>query len=99
MEAYPKHEDIWINQGTKKKYDNINKTWYRIREKIGNSKLRLHDLRHQFASNLVNSGGTLYVCQQLVGHSDPKVTTRYAHLSTKSLLEASESASVKINPQ
>tara|TARA_Y100001956_G_C4083095_1_gene169386 strand:- start:45 stop:998 length:954 start_codon:yes stop_codon:yes gene_type:complete len=96
MEAYPKHEHIWINQRTQKKYDNINKTWNRIREKIGNPELRLHDLRHQFASNLVNNGRSLYECQKLLGHSDPKVTTRYAHLSTKSLQEASESASVKI---
>ena len=45
------------------------------------SHLRLHDLRHSFASFLVNEGRTLYEVQQILGHSDAKVTERYAHLS------------------
>jgi site-specific recombinase XerD len=56
--------------------------------------LRIHDLRHQFASFLVNSGRTLYEVSQLLGHSDSKVTARYAHLSSKTLQDASNSASV-----
>jgi site-specific recombinase XerD len=59
-------------------------------------RLRLHDLRHQFASFLVNGGRTLYEVQQILGHSDAKVTQRYAHLSTKTLQEAANSASLKI---
>ena len=39
----------------------------------------------------------LYEVQQILGHSDPKVTMRYAHLSTKALLEAANSAAVKIS--
>lgn len=35
---------------------------------------------HQYASFLVNSGRTLYEIQQILGHSDPKVTQRYSHL-------------------
>ncbi|MEG1609694.1 MAG: tyrosine-type recombinase/integrase, partial [Bilophila sp.] len=50
--------------------------------------VRLHDLRHSFASFLVNSGRSLYEVQKLLGHHDPKVTMRYAHLATKSLVEA-----------
>jgi site-specific recombinase XerC len=45
---------------------------------------------------LINSGRTLYEVQQVLGHSDPSVTQRYAHLSTKSLQEAANSASVMI---
>ena len=56
--------------------------------------LRLHDLRHQFASFLVNDGRTLYEVQKILGHSDAKVTERYAHLSLATLQEASNSASV-----
>jgi len=51
---------------------------------------------HQYASFLVNSGRTLYEVQQILGHSDPSVTQRYAHLSTASLQEAANSASVAI---
>lgn len=51
--------------------------------------LRLHDLRHSFASFAVNSGVSLYVVQQLLGHSNPKTTERYAHLSNHALMAAS----------
>jgi site-specific recombinase XerD len=54
--------------------------------------LKIHDLRHQYASLLVNSGRTLYEVQQILGHSDPSVTRRHAHLSTKSLQDAADSA-------
>ena len=53
-------------------------------------RLRLHDLRHSYASFLVNSGRTLYEVQQILGHSDAKVTERYAHLSSKTLQEAAK---------
>ncbi len=42
----------------------------------------------------VNGGRSLYEVQQILGHSDPKVTMRYAHLSTKALQEAANVASV-----
>ena len=42
---------------------------------------------------------TLYEVQQILGHSDPKVTMRYAHLSTKALQEAANSPAVKIGGQ
>lgn len=45
------------------------------------------------ASFLVNSGRTLYEVQQILGHSDPTVTQRYAHLSTDTLQDAANSAS------
>ena len=45
---------------------------------------------------LVNSGRTLYEVQQILGHSDAKVTERYAHLSSKTLQEAANTASVII---
>ena len=53
--------------------------------------LRLHDLRHNYASMLVNSGRTLYEVQQILGHSQASVTERYAHLSTATLQEAANS--------
>ncbi|WP_353506592.1 site-specific integrase [Pseudoalteromonas apostichopi] len=49
--------------------------------------LRIHDLRHSFASMLINSGATLYETQHLLGHHNPQTTTRYAHLSTDRLRE------------
>jgi hypothetical protein len=54
--------------------------------------LRIHDLRHQYASFLVNSGRTLYEVQQIIGHSDHSEMQRYAYLSKKSLQDAADSA-------
>ena len=85
---------LFINKKTKKPYVNIAKVWERIRSDAGLPHLRLHDLRHQAASNLINSGSGLYIVQQILGHSDPSVTQRYSHLSMKSLNDASDNASV-----
>ena len=91
-----KFDYLFINRKTGKPYVNITKVWQRLRTAAGLKHLRLHDLRHQYASFLVNNGRTLYEVQQILGHSDPKVTMRYAHLSTRALQEAANSASIKI---
>ena len=55
--------------------------------------LRLHDLRHSFASFLVNNGVSLYVVQGLLGHAHTRYTQRYAHLTPDTLLDAAETVS------
>lgn len=74
-------------------YTNITRAWYRL-QKLAGIKIRVHDLRHGFASMLVSGGRSLYEVQQILGHSDPKVTMRYAHLSSKVLQEAANAGSV-----
>jgi integrase len=91
-----KFEHLFINLKTKERLGHINKVWDRIRKAARLPQLRIHDLRHQYASFLVNSGRTLYEVQQILGHSDPSVTQRYAHLSTKAMQEAANSASLYI---
>ena len=51
------------------------------------------DLRHSFASLLVNRGVSLYVVQGLLGHASPRMTQRYAHLAPQTLLDAAEMVS------
>lgn len=89
-------DHLFINKRTKLPYVNIAKVWEELRQKAGLPKARLHDLRHQFASFLVNDGQSLYTVQQILGHSDPSVTQRYAHLSTSALQLAASSASKQI---
>ncbi|WP_295624051.1 site-specific integrase [uncultured Nitrosomonas sp.] len=96
LDTQGKFEYLFINRLTGRPYCNIHKVWQRLREKAGLKHLRLHDLRHQYASFLVNSGRTLYEVQQIFGHSTSVVTQRYSHLSTKVLNEAAQSASIKI---
>ena len=53
-----------------------------------NQEMKFHGLRHSFASNLVRKGISLYIVQQLLGHSDSSVTQIYSHLKNESLKEA-----------
>ena len=51
---------------------------------------RFHDLRHTFATRLVQSGKDLYKIQRLLGHKTPSMTQRYAHHYPESLRDAVE---------
>jgi integrase len=64
--------------------------WRRIRARAGIEDVRLHDLRHSFASFLVNEGVSLYVVQALLGHANARTTQRYAHLVADTLAQATE---------
>jgi integrase len=91
-----KDQHLFVNRQTGKPYTTIMKVWSRLRQAAGLPHLRIHDLRHQYASFLINSGRSLYEVQQILGHSDPSVTQRYAHLSAESLQEAANTASIAI---
>ena len=65
-------------------------SWDTARKQAGLPDLRVHDLRHSFASFLVNAGRSLYEVQELLGHADIRTTSRYAHLSRERLREAVE---------
>jgi integrase len=91
LRGLPRVDDIpWVffNPKTRKPPVSIFYAWDSIRAKVGLKEVRLHDLRHSFASFLVNSGRSLYEVQRLLGHHDPKMTMRYAHLSPGALIEA-----------
>ena len=96
LDTEGRHEHLFVNEKAGKPYTTIMKVWARLRAKAGLPHLRIHDCRHQYASFLVNSGRTLYEVQQILGHSDPSVTQRYAHLSSRSLQEAASTASVAL---
>jgi len=86
---------IFVHERTGKPYTAIEKTWYEVRRLAGlGEEVRIHDLRHTYASLLVTSGRSLYEVQKILAHSDPKITMRYAHLSAKTLQEAANAASV-----
>lgn len=64
--------------------------WNELRRRLGIRDMRIHDLRHSYASFLVNAGHSLYEVQKLLGHSDPRTTMRYAHLAQDSLAAAAQ---------
>lgn len=94
LDTKDEFQHLFVNRQTGLPYTTVMKVWVRLRTKAGLPHLRLHDLRHMYASFLVNNGRTLYEVQQILGHSQPIVTQRYAHLSSKSLQQAADSASL-----
>lgn len=81
---------IFANARTGKPYVSFYYSWNNARIRAGLSEFRIHDLRHSFASYLVNAGRSLYEVQELLGHADIKTTSRYAHLSRERLVAAVE---------
>ena len=81
-------DPVFANPKTKKAYNSIYFSWNTARKSVGLGDVRMHDLRHSFASFLVNAGRSLYEVQKILGHTQIKTTQRYAHLSQDTLLEA-----------
>ena len=88
---------IFPNIATGKPYTQIFYPWDIARKRAGLGDVRIHDLRHSFASALVNEGMTLYDVKELLGHANIATTQRYAHLSQQRLMEAASKADLHYN--
>jgi integrase len=69
---------------------NLEKPWRRIRKAAKLDDVRLHDLRHSFASVAASGGQSLVVIGKMLGHSQPATTARYAHLADDPVKAASD---------
>ena len=101
LESVPRRTDsdyIFSNPNTCKPYVSIFCSWHTARTAAGLAEVRIHDLRHSFASFLVNAGCSLYEVQRILGHASVVMTQRYSHLSQASLLRAASHASVYVSP-
>jgi len=83
---------LFASPKTKKPYITIFQSWNTARINAGLQEVRIHDLRHTYASALVNSKCSLYEVQILLGHATAKMTQRYSHLSNESLMSAASKA-------
>ncbi len=70
--------------------------WYLVRREAGIEDVRLHDLRHTFASHAVLKGIPLPVVSRLLGHKRPSMTLRYAHVGDRETEVAAERIGVAI---
>lgn len=75
---------------------NLQKPWRAIRKTAGLDDVRLHDLRHTFASVAAMGGASLPMIGALLGHSQPQTTNRYAHLASDPMRAASDSIGSRI---
>jgi len=72
-------------------YEMIRRVWFALRKEANlPPRLRMHDLRHSFASHAIMSGETLLTTSRLLGHRRVQTTARYAHLADDALLETAE---------
>ncbi len=84
--------------GANKKFLNdLRKPFLNVCLAAGIDNLKIHDLRHSFASFAVMSGSSLYEVSKLLGHADAKMSQRYAHLSDDSLQNATDNVSQMID--
>ncbi len=70
--------------------------WYRVRERAGLDDLRIHDLRHSFASRALALGESLTMIGKLLGHTKIQTTARYAHLARDSVKESAARVAASI---
>lgn len=75
---------------------NLQKPWRRIRKAAGLDDVRIHDLRHSFASVAVAGGASLPLIGALLGHSQAKTTQRYAHDANDPRLAAADAVGATI---
>jgi integrase len=76
----PLGEYVFPGSGESGHLGNLKRPWRQLCKAAGITGLRIHDLRHSFASQLVSGGASLPLIGALLGHSNPTTTHRYAHL-------------------
>ena len=82
--------DAWVIPGRipGEPLKTIDGPWRKLRTAAGLEDVRLHDLRHSFASRALALGESLPVIGKLLGHTQVQATARYAHLAEDSVKEA-----------
>jgi len=86
-------DNPWVITGTLegKRLSDLQPFWQRVRARAGLKDVRIHDLRHTFASTAVASGQGLPMIGKLLGHTQVQTTARYAHLAAEPVKVAADS--------
>ena len=77
----------------------IRRFWMAIQKSVGIPDVRIHDLRHTFASLLVSGGASLEMIGKLLGHSQMQTTQRYAHLMDSPLRAGVDAVASAFRPR
>ena len=95
LHTVPRFSDCTIvvsNPKTLRPYVSVFCSWNTARKAARLPEVRIHELRHSFASFLISAGRSLYEVQKILGHTQIRTTQRYAHLSQETLLDAANAA-------
>ena len=93
LEHQPRSESVYVfpsRSNPKRPLSRNLPLWCSVREEAGIEDVRLHDLRHTFASHAVLRGIPLPVVSRLLGHKRPSMTLRYAHVGDRETEAAAE---------
>jgi integrase len=74
----------------------LQKVWNPLRAEAALPGLRIHDLRHSFASEAINAGASLFLTGSVLGHRQPATTQRYAHLQSSPVRNLASSTAARI---
>ena len=96
LDTQKAYEYLFINKRTHKPYTTITRAWHRVRRRAGLDFLRCHDMRHNMAALMANSGRTLLEIQYVLGHADPRMSLRYISMTNKTMFEAANSTSAAL---
>lgn len=94
--ADPEIPFVFPGDAPGKPIQDIKRFWHEVRAAAGLDGVRVHDLRHTFASHLVSGGESLPIVGRLLGHTNPQTTQRYAHLADDPLRAATNAFGSKI---
>lgn len=83
----------WVITGTLPgaRLNDLQPFWQRVRARAGIPEVRIHDLRHTFASTAIAAGHSLPIIGKLLGHTQVQTTARYAHLAAQPAMIAADS--------
>lgn len=99
IDALPRRKNnpwVFWNERFRRRFQAIDHYWDEMRGEAGLNKVRVHDLRHTFASHAAMSKETLPMIGRLLGHASPGSTARYAHLDDEHVLDAAEQVGTTI---
>lgn len=77
-------------------YTGLQKAWERVRERAGLVGVRIHDLRHSFASFAVAGGHSLFLVGKVLGHKHARTTEGYAHLDADPVRAVADNTAARI---
>jgi integrase len=100
VRSVPGNPYVFPGKVTGRPFGNAQDTFEKLKQLAGiTDDLRIHDLRHTYASIAINQGATLYEVQHLLGHSNSQTTQRYAHMAEDTLRKVSGKVGESVGQQ